>query len=179
MQATARMASVVSSTPPARRRLIRVVRPTSQLIAMPDCPVMIDGAVVILSATLDPSRHKQTRTTRLFADGTEQTWFHGLAIARYGRDSKDGDVYLFYCDESWETSNDCCYSTIEEALAEAANQFGVRRSDWRSVTWPFDQTRDTATISTTPVFRGGHRHIGVGNPLHEGCNSPPIRVINN
>ncbi len=22
-----------------------------------------------------------------------------------------------------------------------------------------------------------HRHIGVGNPLHEGCNSPPIRVI--
>ena len=30
MQATARMASVVSSTPPARRRLIRDVRPTHE-----------------------------------------------------------------------------------------------------------------------------------------------------
>ena len=34
MQATARMASVVSSTLPARRRLIRDVRPTNS--AMPD-----------------------------------------------------------------------------------------------------------------------------------------------
>lgn len=141
---------------PARRRLIRIVRLTSQRIVMPDCPQMIDGAVVILATLLDPSRHKHTQTTRLFANEAEQTWFHGLAIARYGRDSNDGDVYLFYCDESWETANDCCYSTIEEAISEAANQFGVRRSDWRSVAWPFDQTPNTATISTTPVFHDGH-----------------------
>ena len=36
MQATARMASVVSSTPPARRRLIRSVRPTPMPAPMPN-----------------------------------------------------------------------------------------------------------------------------------------------
>ena len=120
---------------------------------MPDCPETIDEAVVILATLLDPSRHKHTQTTRLFADETEQTWFHGLAITRYGRDSNHGDVYLFYCDELWETANDCCYSTIEEAIAEAEKQFGVERSDWCSVSWPFDQPRNAATISTNPVFR--------------------------
>jgi hypothetical protein len=123
---------------------------------MPDCPDMIDGAVVILSVVLDLSRHQYTERTRLFADGSEQTWFHGLAIARYGRDSNDGDIYLFYCDELWETANDCCYATIEEAISEAARQFRVMRSDWHPVAWPFDQTKDTASISTVPVFRGGH-----------------------
>jgi hypothetical protein len=117
---------------------------------------MIDGAVVVLAAVLDPSRHRHTGATRLFADGEEQTWFYGLAIARYGRDSNDGDVYLFYCDEAWETANDSCYSTIEEAVGEAGRQFGVSRADWQPVAWPFDQTPGTATISTVPVFRQGH-----------------------
>ena len=92
---------------------------------MPRCPDTIDGAVVILAVVLDLERHRHSGSTRLYAD-SEQTWFHGLAIARYGRDSNDGDVYLFYCDESWETENDCCYSTIEEAVAEASRQFRFR-----------------------------------------------------
>lgn len=129
---------------------------TPKHLPMPHCPEMIDGAVVVLATVLDRSRHRYTKGIRLSADGSEQTWFHGLAIARYGRDSNDGDVYLFYCDESWEAANDCCFATIEEALAEAARQFRVDRSDWRPVAWPFDQTRDTGTISTTRVFRGGH-----------------------
>jgi hypothetical protein len=116
---------------------------------------MIDGAVVVLAAVLDPARHGHTGAIRLFA-AAEQTCFHGLAIARYGRDSNDGDVYLFYCDESWETQNDCCYLTIEEAVMEASRQFGVTRQEWRPVAWPFDQTRNTACISTRPVFDQGH-----------------------
>ena len=122
---------------------------------MPRCPEMIDGAVVILSAVLDRDRHRYTGSPSLFA-GSEQRWFHGLAIARYGRDSNDGDVYLFYCDESWESENDSCYSTIEEAIAEATRQFGVSRRDWEHVSWPFDQTQNTGCISTRPVFDGGH-----------------------
>jgi hypothetical protein len=87
---------------------------------MARCPTTIDDALVILAVVLDPVRHSYTGSTRLFA-GSEQTWFHGLAIARYGRDSNDGEVYLFYCDESWETANDCSYSTIEEAVADATS----------------------------------------------------------
>lgn len=122
---------------------------------MLECPQTIDGAVVIFAAVLDPVRHRHTGSTRLFA-GTEQTWFHGLAIARYGRDSGDGDVYLFYCSRFWETENDSCYATIEEALEEAARQFGVMRQDWKPVAWPFDQTQNTVCISTRPVFDHGH-----------------------
>ena len=122
---------------------------------MLDCPQTIDGAVVIFAAVLDASRHRHTGSTRLLSE-TEQTWFHGLAIARYGRDSADGDVYLFYCDESWETENDSCYATIEEAVEEAKRQFGVVRQDWKPIAWPFDQTQNTACISTRPVFDHGH-----------------------
>lgn len=51
---------------------------------MPRCPGMMDGTVIILAgAVLDPARHRHTGSTRLFAD-PEQTWFHGLAIVRYG-----------------------------------------------------------------------------------------------
>ncbi len=123
---------------------------------MPECPKMIDGAVVVLSAVLDPSRHRHTGGIRLLTGNVEQTWFHGMAIARYGRDSNDGDVYLFYCNEAWETVNDCCYGTIEEAVAEATRQFEILRADWQPVAWPFDQTPNTASISTIPVFRQGH-----------------------
>ena len=68
----------------------------------------------------------------------------------------DGDVYLFYCDESWETENDSCYATIEEAVEEAERQFGVVRQDWKPIAWPFDQTQNTACISTRPVFDHCH-----------------------
>lgn len=122
---------------------------------MPDYPETIDGAVVIFATVLDPVRHRHTGSTRLFAE-TEQTWFHGLVIARYGRDSADGDVYLFYCNESWETENDSCYATIEEAVEEAECQFGVTRQDWKPVAWPFDQTRNTACLSTRTVFDQDH-----------------------
>lgn len=122
---------------------------------MPDCPETIDGAVVIFATVLDHARHRHTGSTRLFAE-TEQTWFHSLVIARYGRDSADSDVYLFYCNESWETENDSCYATIEEAVEEADRQLGVIRQDWKLVGWPFDQTRNTVCMSTRPVFDQGH-----------------------
>ena len=122
---------------------------------MRECPEIIDGAVVIFAVVLDLSRHMHSPSTRLFADGKEQTWFHGIAIARYGRDAYEGDVYLFYCDSEWATQNDSCFATIEEAVGEAFRQFGVLRGDWQPVAWPFDQTQNTATMSTAPVFRSG------------------------
>ena len=120
-----------------------------------DCPEIIDGAVVIFSVTLDIIRHMHAPATRLFTDGKEQTWFHGLVIARYGRDAYDGDVYLFYCDAKWHVANELCFATIEDAVIEAFRQFGVLRSDWEAVAWAFDQTPNTATLSTAPVFRSG------------------------
>lgn len=120
-----------------------------------DCPEIIEGAAVIFSVTLDVIRHLHAPSTRLFAGGKEQTWFHGLAIARYGRDAYDGDVYIFYCNSKWVAENELCFSTIEDAVGEAFRQFGVMRSDWDPVAWPFDQTANTAAISTAPVFRSG------------------------
>lgn len=122
---------------------------------MMKCPETIDGALVILSVELNRSRHRYSGTTRLYAEA-EQKWFHRLVIARYGRDSNQGDVYLFYCNEPWETENDSCYSTIEEAAFEAARQFEVVKEDWQPVAWPFDQTRNTGCISTRQVF--DHKH---------------------
>jgi hypothetical protein len=50
-----------------------------------------------------------------------------LAIARYP-DSKE--AYLFYCDTDWETENDSLYSSVEEAITEATQQFGVTQDEW-------------------------------------------------
>lgn len=122
---------------------------------MTDCPKSIDGAVVILAMRLERSRHRHTGRTRLIADGEEQTWFHGLAIARYGRDAVAEDIYLFHCDEDWQTQNDTDCASIEAAIEEASEQFCVSREDWRPVSWPFDQTPDTACITTKPAIQDG------------------------
>lgn len=122
---------------------------------LPECPEIVDGAVVIFAVALDLAKHRHTPAARLFSAGKEQTWFDGLAIARYGRESYDDDVYLFYCNAQWETQNATCYASIEETVGAAFRQFGVLRCDWRAVAWPFDQQSNTAAISTAPVFRSG------------------------
>lgn len=87
----------------------------------------MDGATVVCSVVLDASRHRYTGSVVLRDGDREQRWFHGLAIARYP-DSED--AYLFYCDSDWDTENDSLYSSVEEAITEATQQFGVTQDDW-------------------------------------------------
>jgi hypothetical protein len=63
-----------------------------------------------------------THATRHVVAGREVTDFAHLAIARYGDDS---GVYLFYCDESWNTVTDTYHGTLEQALSQAEFEFGT------------------------------------------------------
>lgn len=90
------------------------------------CPDKIDGARVVRWIELDPRKHQKTDAIRLYADGSEQTEFSGLAIATYAEpDSTRQDHYLFYCDSDWETLNDSLYGSLDEAIAEAQRQFSA------------------------------------------------------
>ncbi len=94
---------------------------------MPKPPTEIDGAIVICSAVLDASRHRNTGSVILRHGNMEQRWFHGLVVAQYPDST---EAYLFYCDSVWETENDSLYSSVTEALTEASQQFGVTQDDW-------------------------------------------------
>ena len=37
---------------------------------------------------------------------------------------------MFYCDSDWETENDSLYSSVEEAITEATQQFEVTQDEW-------------------------------------------------
>jgi hypothetical protein len=75
-------------------------------------PDAIDGAKVLVWSLID-ARHRKTNVVRLYADGAEQLAFAGVALAQYEEESSA--VYAFYCDRDWNTQNDSCYSTFQEA----------------------------------------------------------------
>lgn len=51
----------------------------------------------------------------------------GIAIAKY----EDGrGYYLFSCDLNWQVIGDYFFSSLEEAINEASNGFGVKENDW-------------------------------------------------
>ena len=91
-------------------------------------PQRIDNARVIAYVVLDPSKHRDTDSIHLIANGTLQTWFYGLAVAQY--DHCIDEVYLFYCDSDWETENDTVHSSIQEVFDSAQQKFGVQYTDW-------------------------------------------------
>ncbi len=83
-------------------------------------PELIDGATLLQVADL--SSATPTRATRHLVAGREVTAFANLALAQYENDS---GVYLFYCDEDWNTVTDTYHGTLEEALAQAEFEFGA------------------------------------------------------
>ncbi len=81
-------------------------------------PERIDGARVLLAADLEGA--VVTGNTRHVVGGVEVTDFSVLAIAQY-----DGDpaVYLFYCDDAWDTITDTWHDSVEAAIHQAEFEF--------------------------------------------------------
>lgn len=89
-------------------------------------PSQIDGADVVAWVTLDPQLHHDTGACRMFANGVQQTFFDGLAIATYDLDS----YYLFFCDGDWKTENDSFHESVAEAMQDAQRMYCVAPSQW-------------------------------------------------
>ena len=85
---------------------------------MKAAPRSIDSARVLLVADLEDA--SVTGNTRHVVYGAEVTEFAALAITQY-----DGDegVYLFYCDEAWETVSDTYHDSVEDAISQAEFEF--------------------------------------------------------
>ena len=95
-------------------------------------PEYLDGAKVLFWTLLD-DRNKRTGKLRLYANGTLQTEFHGLAIAAY--EDKNGipkqETYLFFCDENWEVENDTYHDSVDAAKAQAEMTFTGIDEKWK------------------------------------------------
>ena len=84
-----------------------------------EVPIVVDGARVL--AVADIRTATPTGATKHIVGGQEATGFQGLAIATY---EGQGGFYLFYCDDHWQVVTDTWHQTYEDALAQAAFEFG-------------------------------------------------------
>ncbi|WML48518.1 hypothetical protein RCG23_25410 [Neobacillus sp. PS3-34] len=51
----------------------------------------------------------------------------GIAIAKY----EDGEgFYLFSCDLNWQVIGDYFFFSLDEAIKDASDGFGVKKNDW-------------------------------------------------
>jgi hypothetical protein len=82
-------------------------------------PSHIDGAEVLQVAFLDGV--KPTGATRHVVNGAEAGDFAALAIARY---EQAQGVYLFYCDDAWQTVTDTYHETVDGAIEQARREYG-------------------------------------------------------
>jgi hypothetical protein len=82
-------------------------------------PTTIDGAVVQKYVWL--GHREPTGNTRHFVGGEQVVTFAALAIASY---EGDEGIYLFYCDEQWETVTDTFHLSVDDALHQAEVEFG-------------------------------------------------------
>ena len=89
---------------------------------------ILDGARVILYTQID-ERHRHTGNCQQIVDGTLMGPASGLAICQYeGEDS----VYLFGCDEDWNSVTDSWHQTLEEAKTQAEFEYEGVNATWRS-----------------------------------------------
>jgi hypothetical protein len=86
---------------------------------MKKSPSHIDNAKVL--AVADLGDVKPTGTTRHTVAGEEVSDFAALAIAKYDSDS---GVYLFYCDEQWNSVTDTYHENWDQAMSQAEFEFG-------------------------------------------------------
>jgi hypothetical protein len=73
------------------------------------------------------SQHQPTGKTRHFCGALELPAPHELRIVQY---ANDPGYYLFYCDETGKEFTDTYHDTLEESMAQADWEFGVKRSEW-------------------------------------------------
>ena len=95
---------------------------------MKRAPGIIGGAKVLLYATID-GRHRPTGGCRHFVGGGLMGPAAGLAICRHEGETA---VYLFGCDEDWDTVTDSWHETLEEAKAQAEFEYEGVSATWRT-----------------------------------------------
>ena len=92
-------------------------------------PDKIDGATVLWFA--DVSNLKKTDHVRHFDGSQHQLTFKRLAVCKYEGAT---EVYLFHCDERWNTENDDLFDSVEAAMTSAIRQYsGLKRDDFTQV----------------------------------------------
>lgn len=89
---------------------------------------MVDTRLIILRRTTLKPEHKPTGRTQHFHGTEELPTPTMLKVARY---ADDEGYYLFYCDDSGEEFTDTYHESLEEALAQAEWEFGVKPSEWK------------------------------------------------
>lgn len=88
-------------------------------------PSTLDGAAVL--AVADLARRAPSGRTRHFVGREQVLTFDHLALAQYA--GEDG-VYLFYCDAEWRVVTDTLHESLEAALGQAEDEFGVVQAEW-------------------------------------------------
>jgi hypothetical protein len=91
-------------------------------------PETLDGAGVLQFASLarsQPSGKTGHGAGGVEASLVEASLFAAVAIARYEDDASN--VYLFYCDRSWNVVTDTSHEDVAAAIAQANFEFGLLR----------------------------------------------------
>ena len=94
---------------------------------MRSCPPLIGDAKVLWCTQID-RRHTATGNTSHVVNGVKLGPPAGLAICRYEHD--EGGVYLFRCDENWETESDTWHETPERAKEQAEFEYECSYVTW-------------------------------------------------
>lgn len=96
--------------------------------AMGEPPETLDGARVLAFAVLDASVAPTGRTThRIGRDVLGPA--AGLALAQYDGDDQ---VYLFYCDPTWEVVTDTSHPSLELAREQAEFEYRGVSVHWQT-----------------------------------------------
>ena len=91
-------------------------------------PEIIGGAKTLLYIELD-QRHIKTGNTRHIVNGKTAEGISGLAICQY--DNEEG-IYLFGCDEGWNTITDTWHNSVEEAKKQAEFEYANTATTWQT-----------------------------------------------
>jgi hypothetical protein len=89
-------------------------------------PKTLDQASVKMYAYLDAG-HRKSERYRHFVDGELVTSVVALSICQYDEE----EAYLFHCAEDWDVITDDKFSSVQEALEQAAAMYqGLHNNDW-------------------------------------------------
>ena len=91
-------------------------------------PSHLDGARLLAWAWSDlPFGHVAADTGADADAGTRSIAIHGLALCQY---AGDANVYRFSCDAHWETVQDACYASEENAREQLPAQYRAVAATW-------------------------------------------------
>ena len=97
---------------------------------MSPVPKTIDGAGVLWFTTID-GRHRYTGACRHVVRGIPLGAAAGLAICQY---RIEGEFYLFYCDNNWNTLTDTCHESLARARQQAEFEYEGTSQTWQERT---------------------------------------------